>query len=695
MDYNELVFKKKANKKACVVWMILCILLTASCVFSMLQGLHSWYYIYVNVVICWVPFVIGLIYLKVKGFGADRYKDIVAIGYSLYYLFVVCSSDSFTAFAYIFPMVSMLMLYKDKKFIIRCGVCTTIAIAMNIGYHVIAFDMRSPENMRDYEMQVVCVVFSYVCYILSIDHMCESDGALTDSIKANLDRVIKTISQVKTASMSVVDGVTVVRELADENKKGAGNVVDGMEKLTMNNDILQQKTLSSMDMTTDINTQVKNVANLIDEMTVLVKESVGHSEKSSKELTDVVYATEQMANLSGEIEKVLNEFKQEFNKVKEETGTIEEITSQTNLLSLNASIEAARAGEAGKGFAVVADEIRNLSMGTQDSSSRILEALNRLEGTAEKMTVSITKTLELIQDTTQKISVVNKSVSSINDDAIHMGNNIDVIDSAMKDVENANKNMVENMQDICNVMDTMTDCVRNSGQTTSVMLSKYEETAVNVNKIEDVVGKLMEELGEGGFMGVQDIKKGMFVSIMENGVPENRADEIKAKVCGVEGDKVIFACGTHRDIKPDRKYKFYVVVDNVLYCWNDMQCQQVKSDVFSVNIKSPALVMNRRKYPRLDIDNQCDIRLVSTKDNFEGYMCNISANGFAFTVRNPQFENAVGKRVDIYIKNFKLREASELSGHVIRCSKNGNEYIVGCRMLEDNNAIKQYVDSNI
>ena len=117
MDYNELVFKKKANKKACVVWMILCILLTASCVFSMLQGLHSWYYIYVNVVICWVPFVIGLIYLKVKGFGADRYKDIVAIGYSLYYLFVVCSSDSFTAFAYIFPMVSMLMLYKDKKFI--------------------------------------------------------------------------------------------------------------------------------------------------------------------------------------------------------------------------------------------------------------------------------------------------------------------------------------------------------------------------------------------------------------------------------------------------------------------------------------------------------------------------------------------------------------------------------------------------
>ena len=66
-----------------------------------------------------------------------------------------------------------------------------------------------------------------------------------------------------------------------------------------------------------------------------------------------------MSELSGEVENVLQEFK--FEKVKEETGTIDSISSQTNLLALNASIEAARAGEAGKGFAVVADEIRKLA----------------------------------------------------------------------------------------------------------------------------------------------------------------------------------------------------------------------------------------------------------------------------------------------------------------------------------------------
>ena len=114
-------------------------------------------------------------------------------------------------------------------------------------------------------------------------------------------------------------------------------------------------------------------------------------------MNGVVESTNLMAALSGEVEQILGEFKNEFAKVKEETGTIEEISSQTNLLALNASIEAARAGEAGKGFAVVADEIRNLSDGTQSSSGSIMGALNRLEETSDKMTDAITNTLKLIQ----------------------------------------------------------------------------------------------------------------------------------------------------------------------------------------------------------------------------------------------------------------------------------------------------------
>ena len=70
----------------------------------------------------------------------------------------------------------------------------------------------------------------------------------------NLNRVVTIVEQVKGASTAVVDGVTVVRELAEENKQGANNVVQGMDTLTANNYILQQKTDHSMEMTQTIDT---------------------------------------------------------------------------------------------------------------------------------------------------------------------------------------------------------------------------------------------------------------------------------------------------------------------------------------------------------------------------------------------------------------------------------------------------------
>ena len=110
--------------------------------------------------------------------------------------------------------------------------------------------------------------------------------------------------------------------------------------------------------------------------------------------------------------------------VKEETSTIDNISSQTNILALNASIEAARAGEAGKGFAVVAEQIRTLSTETKSSSGQIQDALTRLSEISDKMMTSIEQTIKLIQVTLEKVTLTGQNVNKINEDSGKLGENI-------------------------------------------------------------------------------------------------------------------------------------------------------------------------------------------------------------------------------------------------------------------------------
>lgn len=130
-------------------------------------------------------------------------------------------------------------------------------------------------------------------------------------------------------------------------------------------------------------------------------------------LQSLVETTHAMTDLSSEIGKILENFKEEFDRVKLETGKIEEITEQTALLALNASIEAARAGEAGRGFGVVAQQISSLSTETQSSSGQIEEALIRLQKTSDKMTNSMEETIKLVQETFKKVSKTGKNVEKI------------------------------------------------------------------------------------------------------------------------------------------------------------------------------------------------------------------------------------------------------------------------------------------
>ena len=694
MTYDENVFKEKANRKARKIWIVFAVLLSANYGSDASGGLYPTTSYLIFLALCWLPLIFGEVLLRVKGWATELYRYDLVIGYGIFYTFVICTTASPIAFTYILPVTSLLVLYKNRKFMIDCGIANALIIVGAAVYRYM-LGFNSASDMKNYQLQLSCIVLCYICYVMSIRHLNESDGAMTDSIKADLHRVVTTVEQVKSSSNIILDGITVVRELASENKHGSDIVMLGMNELTDNNNMLLDRTTSSTQMTSDIRAQVENVVALIGEMVTLVEKTQSHSGVSAEDLKSLVNTAATMSQLSTELENVLENFRQEFEMVKQETGTIEKITNQTNLLALNASIEAARAGEAGKGFAVVADQIRTLSTETHASSEQIRNALSRLDATSAKMTSSIEETLKLIQITLEKVTQTGDNVNQIASDSVQLGNHIQVVDNAIKEVESSNTQLVSNMEQVSNIVDTITTCITHSSQTSERMLSKYQETADNINTIEDVMENMMCDLGVGGFMGIEDVKPGMKIDLQ---LVDQKDDKYLGELIEQIPEGLLVSCQKKLTINGSASCMLQVTAGNILYCWDKATISPAPENgehAFRITITTRPRINNRRKYPRMDLNNTCTIKFKNSDTEYAATMENIGANGFAFLATDKIFTQSKNAEVIITIHDFALPNHNELEGRIIRCSDDNGLYIVGCQMPEDNFYILEYVEKNL
>ena len=230
------------------------------------------------------------------------------------------------------------------------------------------------------------------------------------------------------------------------------------------------------------------------------------------------------------------------------------------------------------------------------------------------------------------------------------------------------------------------------------MLSKYEETARNVINIEVVVGKLVEELGSGGFMSLEDVTPGMKALL----IPEGSKKEYSAEVTYAEGiemrikpsEEAEYYFGENHGGK--QQFEMHVIVGNAIYIWNNIRLRKHNAEgYYWMKLEESPKVMNRRKYPRLPMRNTCQGEWVEDGATFNGQMVNISAGGFAFACRNERFEDAIGQQVSLKIHDFDVLRGKTLTGVIIRSTNDEGTYVVGCRLLQDNTEILNYVHAKM
>ena len=311
-------------------------------------------------------------------------------------------------------------------------------------------------------------------------------GLMTDGMKHMTGALSDIVNKIRSASAVLSKNSIELNITSEQTLAANGEISKAVE------DVAEGSTSMATSIS-EINDNIGNMnseTDIIDSAVMNIKDQTQTVQNSSKSMSEKLHIMHDstikmdggIATISERIKKVSDV----VDRVGDIIAVIEEISGQTNLLSLNASIEAARAGEAGKGFAVVADEIRVLSDNTNKELNNIKDIISKLvEECAECVKASNTV---VENNVTQKkeIESVLKEFDTLDVQIVMTAEKADEVQKLVTD-------MVELNGSITSSSGGLTDVSASNAAATEQMTANIEELNAMMHGVAEMAGLMRDE----------------------------------------------------------------------------------------------------------------------------------------------------------------------------------------------------------
>ncbi len=330
----------------------------------------------------------------------NLFRFVSIIGYAAVYGIALINAKSDTVFTMAFPIMVMYVLYFDTLFM---GIISGVLLVLNIVSVVMAAFSGSMPSGIDFALSsallqaaTIGVAGSALTWITHLEKVMK--GEQMNEVKAEKEKSEQILSDVLALGNTVKENTNKADALMEELNDATTTALETLKAVADSNNDNAKNIESQTVMTSNIQEMIITADSNASRMERIAGDSLNMVSEGRKLVEKLDDKASNISAMNEQVMNTINEFVKNAIEVRGITDKINGISSQTNLLSLNASIESARAGEAGRGFAVVADEIRNLADETQTLTAEISGIVETLENNASGTKETVSKVVASIED---------------------------------------------------------------------------------------------------------------------------------------------------------------------------------------------------------------------------------------------------------------------------------------------------------